>query len=73
MCREWGAGGVSRSACKGSEIVDKNSPHGLVGWWGLCCCVARGYCSPLALSACQRAVVVGIAVYSSWKRRYTSS
>ena len=36
MCTNWGAGGVARSDYKGSEIVDKNSPHGLVGWWGLC-------------------------------------
>lgn len=35
MCTNWGAGGVDRSAHKGSEIVDKDSPHGLVGWWGL--------------------------------------
>ena len=70
MCQNWGAGGVARSDHKGSEFVDMDSasgwdttsPHGLVGWWGLCCCVAGGYCSPLALSACQRAVVVGIAV-----------
>ena len=69
MCTNWGAGGVARSAHKGSEFVDTDSPHGLVGWWGLCGCVARGYCSPFSLSFFQRAVVVGIAVYSSWKSR----
>ena len=47
MCINWGAGGVARSAHKGSDFVDMDrhsgwgagdttSPHGLVGWWGLC-------------------------------------
>lgn len=74
MCQNWGAGGVARSVHKGSEIVDMDShsgwgagdttsPHGLVGWWGLSWW-CWGYCKPFSLSACQRAVVVGIAVYS---------